>query len=220
MRRAGRNGSPVVTYSIIALCVVVFIVELITGGATSGAAYSALAYYPPLTATQPWRIVTSIFVHLSIIHILFNMYSLYIFGPTLERMLGRWRFAALFLLAGIGGSIAVMYIAPGTVVAGASGAIFGLLGAFFVIQRHLGGNNVQLLIVLALNLAIGFIVPNIAWQAHLGGLIVGALVAFIFVKTRNSSQRRLQFGLLGATTLVLIALGVAGAGLAFSRVYG
>jgi membrane associated rhomboid family serine protease len=217
MRRLGRSDSPVVTYSIIALCVVIFIAELVTGS-TRGVVFQDLVYYGPLTATEPWRIVTSLFLHLSVLHILFNMYSVFVFGPMLERMLGRARFAALFLLSGIGGSVAVLLIAPATPVAGASGAIFGLLGAYFVIQRHLGGNNVQLLIVIGLNLVISFIIPNIAWQAHIGGLIVGALIGLIFVRTRNRSQRGIQLASLGGTLAGLIVLTVVGASLVMSRV--
>ena len=217
MRRLGRSDSPVVTYGIIALCVVIFIAELLTGS-TGSVVFQDLVYYGPYTATQPWRIVTSLFVHLSILHILFNMYSVFIFGPMLERMLGRARFAALFLLSGIGGSVAVLLISPATPVAGASGAIFGLLGAYFVIQRHLGGNNVQLLIVIGLNLVISFVIPNIAWQAHIGGLIVGALVGLIFVRTRNRNQRGIQLLSLGGTFVGLIALTVIGASFALTRV--
>lgn len=198
-----------VTYSIIALCVLVFVLQLLTG--TFGPVFQSLAFQGGFAAIQPWRMITSIFVHLSILHILFNMYSLYVFGPMLESMLGRARFAALFLLAGFGGSVAVLLIAPTVGVAGASGAIFGLLGAFFVIQRHLGGNNVQLIIVIVLNLGIGFIVPGIAWQAHIGGLVVGAVVAFIFVRTRNRRQRPVQLAALGGTAAGLIALTVLGA---------
>lgn len=218
MRRVGSSDSPVVTYGIMALCVVVFIAELLTG-TTGGVVFQDLAYAPWLTAIEPWRIVTSIFVHLSILHILFNMYSLFIFGPMMERMLGRARFAALFLLSGIGGSAAVLLIAPGTVVAGASGAIFGLLGAYFVIQRHLGGNSRQLLIVIGLNLVLSFI-PGIAWQAHIGGLVVGALVGLIFVRTRNRSRRGIQLAALGGTALVLIGLIAFGASIALTRVSG
>jgi membrane associated rhomboid family serine protease len=197
--------------------VIVYVAELFTGGIPGGSVYQALAYYPPLTAIEPWRMITSVFVHLSILHILFNMYSLFIFGPMMERMLGRLRFAALFLLAGFGGSVGVLLIAPNTVVAGASGAIFGLLGAFFVIQRHLGGNNAQLLIVIGLNLVIGFVVPGIAWQAHIGGLIVGALVALIFVRTRDRRRRPMQLMLLGGTLAVLVVVTVAGSALLGSR---
>lgn len=219
MRRLGNSDSPIISYGIIALCVVIFIAELLTG-TTGGVVFQDLAYYGPLTATQPWRLVTSIFVHLSILHLLFNMYSVFVFGPMMERMLGRARFAALFLLSGLAGSVAVLLIAPATPVAGASGAIFGLLGAYFVIQRHLGGNNIQLLVVIGINLIISFVIPGIAWQAHIGGLIVGALIGLIFVRTRNRSQRRIQLAALGGTLVGLIALTVVGASIVLSRVSG
>jgi membrane associated rhomboid family serine protease len=112
----------------------------------------------------------------------------------------------------------VLLIAPATPVAGASGAIFGLLGAYFVIQRHLGGNNIQLLVVIGINLIISFVIPGIAWQAHIGGLIVGALIGLIFVRTRNRSQRRIQLAALGGTLVGLIALTVVGASIVLSRV--
>ena len=157
--------------------------------------------------------LTAIFLHGSIFHILVNMYSLFIFGSVMERLLGRWRFLALFLVSGFGGSVAVLWLAPGSAVVGASGAIFGLLGAFFVIQRRLGGNNIQLLIVIALNLVIGFLPGlNISWQAHVGGLVAGAAVAFVFLRTRRQDQARMQVLLVAgvvAALLVLTVLGVA-----------
>jgi membrane associated rhomboid family serine protease len=197
------NDGPVVTYSIMALCVVVFIVQSIGGNAVT----AELVYVPGLSTFEPWRFLTSIFAHASIIHILFNMYSLYIFGPVLERTLGRGRYLVLYLLAGFGGSVAVLLLAPFSTVLGASGAIFGLMGAFFVIQRGLGGtNNPSLLIVIGLNLVLPFIIGgNISWQAHLGGLIVGGLAAFILVKTRNRSQRVVQAVALTGLGLVLVA---------------
>lgn len=206
LRRVTRSGSPVVTYGIIAVCILVFVAQLVTG--TFGPVFQQLAYTGAYTPTQPWRMITSIFVHLSILHLLFNMYSLFVFGPILESMLGRARFAALFLITGFAGSVAVLLIAPDVAVAGASGAIFGLLGAFFVIQRHLGGSNVQLLIVIAINLGLTFFIGNIAWQAHVGGLIVGALLGLIFARTRNRSQRTSQIVGIGATAVGLIVITV------------
>ena len=204
------SSAPVVTWSIIALCVIVFGVQYLTGGPAGGATTAELLYFPPFTELEPWRMLTALFLHGSFLHILFNMYSLLIFGPILERALGRWRFLALYLLSGLGGSIAVLLIAPTIAVYGASGAIFGLLGAFFVIQRRLGGNSLQLVIVIGLNLVIGFVIPNIAWQAHIGGLVVGGIVAFVFLRTRAAGRRNEQLLLLLGVLVGLVVLTVVG----------
>ncbi len=201
------SDAPLVTYSILAVTVLVFLAQFLTQGAVTG----ALLYWPPLTAAEPWRMLTTMLVHSqqSIFHVLFNMYGLFILGPPLERMIGRWRFAALYLMSGFAGSVAVLLLSPSTAVVGASGAVFGLLGAFFIIQRHFGGNNMQIVIVIGLNLVIGFIVPGIAWQAHVGGIIVGALVAVSFVRTRRVAQQRLQHAMLAAIAVALVATTVA-----------
>ena len=121
-------------------------------------------------------------------------------------MLGRARFIALYLVSGLGGSVAVLWLSPATPVLGASGAIFGLMGAFFVIQRRLGGNNLQILIVIGINLVSGFILPGVSWQAHVGGVVTGALVALIFLRTRRITQRVQQIALVAALVAALIAL--------------
>ena len=212
VKRLAQPGAPIVTYAIMALCVVVFAAEVVTGQLVGSGSpiVNALLYYPPYTSIQPWRMLTSLFVHGSILHILFNMYSLFILGPELERLVGRWRFLALFLLSGLGGSVAVLLSTPGSAVIGASGAIFGLFGAYFVIARHLGGNSRQLIVVIVINLVIGFIVPNIAWQAHVGGLLIGALVAFVLVRTRDRQKRGIQLPLLAGVLALLIAATVIG----------
>lgn len=206
MRASGNR--PVVTYAIMALCIGVWLLQLIPGlGLTQ-----VLIYAPFLTESQPWRMITSTFAHSpsSIFHILFNMYSLWVFGSILERMLGRWRFLALYLVSGFGGSVAVLLLmSPTAGVLGASGAIFGLLAAFFVIQRKLVGTNVQLLIVIGLNLVIGFVPGlSIAWQAHVGGLIAGAAVAGVYLATRRRDQRNTQIALVALIVVVLVALSV------------
>lgn len=211
INRVRHGGGPIVTYSILAIMVVVYLLQQVTGGTVTG----ALAYHPGLTESQPWRMLTSLFVHSqgSIFHILFNGYALWLFGRMLEPSLGRWRFLTLYLLSGLGGSAAVLWLSPNTWVVGASGAVFGLFAAMFVIQRGLGGNATQLLVVIGLNLVIGFIPgSNISWQAHLGGLVVGALVALVFMKTRSprqSGRQRLLLSGVLALLLVTIFLGTA-----------
>ena len=207
-RMTGR-GAPVVTYAIIAVCIAVFILQslpIVGGSITQAIVYAG--FYSTPGAFEPWRMLTSIFAHGSIIHIALNMYTLWIFGMILEPLLGRARYAALFLISGFAGSVAVMLLAnPLQPVLGASGAIFGMLGAFFVIQRRLGGNATQILVLVAINLVIGFIPGfNIAWQAHVGGLIAGALVGLVFVETRAPQRRRLQVPLLMVLSVVLVAL--------------
>jgi membrane associated rhomboid family serine protease len=208
-RAATGRGAPVVTYSLIGITIVVYVLQLIPGlGVTDWLYFTPLAMSE--IAFQPWRLITSVFVHSTglIFHVLLNMYTLWIFGQLLENVLGRGRFLALYLISGLAGSVGVVWLADhNTSVVGASGAIFGLMGAFLVIQRRLGGSATQLLVLVGINLVIGFIPGlNIAWQAHLGGLVGGALVGLIFVETRKREQRGLQIGLLVGLTLLLLAL--------------
>jgi membrane associated rhomboid family serine protease len=201
------SGAPVVTYSIIGLCVLVYVLQAFSGGIVTDALQYA-GVYSQHELFQPWRLFTSIFVHYSILHIALNMYSLLIFGALLEPLLGRIRYLVLFLISGFAGSVAVLLIAvPEQAVGGASGAIFGLFGAFFVIQRRLGGNATQLLVLIGINLVIGFIPSfGISWQAHIGGLVGGALVGLIYTETRAPSRRPIQIGLLVLLSLILVAL--------------
>jgi len=190
------------TTVIIAVSVVVWLLNLLSGGVVN----QWLSYWTPLVGTQPWRIVTGLFVHSSLFHVGFNMLAVFIFGRMLENLLGTWRFVALYFLAGLGGDLAVSLLTPGTPVVGASGAIFGLFAAFFVIQRSLGYNAVQLLVIMGLNLVVGFLPgTNISWQAHVGGIVLGFVTGFVFSKTRNVRQRGLQTGLLVAEAVLLLA---------------
>jgi membrane associated rhomboid family serine protease len=208
--RASRasSGKPVVTYTLIGLTVVIFLLQLIPGtGVTQN-----LVYYPPLTASEPWRMITSAFLHSpsSIFHVGFNMFTLFIFGRALEIPLGRARFISLYLISALGGSVAVLLLAPGSVVLGASGSIFGIVAAFFVIQRRMGVNNRVLLIVLGINLVAGFIPGlNISWQAHVGGLVTGALLALVFLRQRNKKTVIPEFGLVALVAAGLVALTLA-----------
>jgi membrane associated rhomboid family serine protease len=201
------NGQPIVTYAIIGLCLIVYGIQFFTGDLNSPVTSGAI-YAPELTLVQPWRMLTSVFIHESILHVGLNMYSLFLIGPALERMLGRARYLAMFLICGFGGSVGVLLIAPyNQPVLGASGAIFGLFGAYFLIARRLGGNPTQILIVIVLNLVIGFIPGlGVAWQAHVGGLVTGLLLAFILLETRPRSRRVAQVLLIVAVVVALLAV--------------
>jgi membrane associated rhomboid family serine protease len=201
-------GAPVVTYSLIGICVLVFILQSLPGigdTVTGALQYAGLYSYPEVF--QPWRMITSIFTHASIIHIALNMYTLWVFGMILEPMLGRIRYLVLFLVSGLAGSLGVFLLSdPRVPVVGASGAIFGMMAAFLIIQRRLGGNATQLLILVGINLVIGFLPGlQIAWQAHVGGLVGGAIVGLIYVETRQRSRRPLQIGLVSLVAVLLLA---------------
>lgn len=179
---AAANGRPIVTLTIIGICAVSWLLQLVTSGAWT----EMLWFWPWGGAVEPWRFLTASFLHsTSPLHILFNMYALWITGQFLEPLLGRLRFGVLCLLSAVGGSVAVLLLAGDpftsnawvTPVVGASGMVFGLFGAMLPVMRRLGRSMGQILVLLAINGAIGFFVPNISWQAHLGGLVTGALVA-------------------------------------------
>ncbi|AWB85198.1 rhomboid family intramembrane serine protease [Mycetocola zhujimingii] len=203
------NDKPVVTYVILAVTALVFLLQLIPGlGITERLLYAGV-YSSPM-AFEPWRMLTTALVHSQnfILHVGLNMYSLWLFGQALEPMLGRARFLTLYLISAFAGSLGVLFLSvPNQAVVGASGAIFGLMGAFLVIQRKLGGNMNGLLVLVGINLVIGFIPgTNVAWQAHVGGLIGGALVGLIYVSTRGVRQKGLQIALIVALSVVLVAL--------------
>jgi membrane associated rhomboid family serine protease len=219
------SGTPVVTFVLIGLCVLAFIAQFLTGQALTEAWYLD----PRRIESEPWRLITSAFLHAPglILHLLFNMYALFAFGPALEGFLGRARFLALYLIGALGGSVAVvatyqLVIATqggvteatgGFIQAisalGASGAIFALMGALFALRRAMGINMAQLGIVLVINLVLGFVVPNVAWQAHLGGLVVGFVLGLVFAKTRRPQDRTRQLTGVAATAAVLVGLLVA-----------
>lgn len=198
-----KSDAPRVTYGLLTTMLLVYLAQLLSAGYLT----QLLLYWPPLTLIEPWRMITTIFVHsgTSVFHILFNGYSLYILGSLVEKLVGPGRFFTLFLLSGFGGSVLVLYLAPASAVVGASGAIFGLFGAIFVIQRSFGGPNIQLVVVLVLNLVMGFIIPGVSWQAHIGGLLTGAIVASALVNTRGKSNQ-LQRLSVGAIGIALAAL--------------
>jgi membrane associated rhomboid family serine protease len=214
---AAASGKPLVTYGIIAVCIVMYALQWIVPGQ---AVYEQLAYNnvfatPQYGAFEPWRMLTAAFLHSpdSVLHIVLNMYTLWIFGQALEPLLGRIRFLALYLISAIGGSVAYLLLNPVLVpgqglvgVVGASGAIFGLFGAMLLVQRHRGGDTRQLWVLIAINGVIGFLIPQIAWQAHLGGLVTGALCAAVLAYTpRGPRQGLIQAAGLVAVLALLIA---------------
>jgi membrane associated rhomboid family serine protease len=205
------GGRPIVTYWILAITSAVSVLAELPGvGVVIKNVLLFAAYlYPSLSGLpfEPWRLLTALLVHGGFIHLGLNMLALWMVGQQLEPLLGRARFLTLYLVSGLGGSVAMALIDPAQPTIGASGAIFGLFVALIVIGRHLGGNIVGALVVLAINFAYGFIVPGIAWQAHVGGAVVGALIALIYVRTSGRGTTKFWWiGLVSALVLVLLVV--------------
>jgi rhomboid protease GluP len=180
-------AQPRATYGLLALIILVFLAMTLAGGSESirvlilfGAKVNSL-----IAAGQVWRLLTSMFLHIGLIHLFFNGYALYIFGIQVERLYGSPRFLAIYLLAGLYGSLLSFAFGP-ELSAGASGALFGLLGAmlaFFRRHRETFGTwgrqqLLNLLVLAGLNLVLGFTVPGIDILAHLGGLVSGAVLGW------------------------------------------
>ncbi len=220
------DGRPKVTLGIVAVTGLVYIIGLIpgVGGIVSSLlAFNSFFVLPQAGVFQPWRLLTVALVHDGFFHVALNMMALWFIGRSLEPLLGRSRFLALYVLGALGGSVAVTLLAPGVWTVGASGAIFALFGALLVIGRHIGADIRVIGILIAINFALPFVLAalnaigsgdfvaslsavGISWQAHLGGLVTGALVGLIYARTRTAARRRLQTGLLIGLTVALIAL--------------
>lgn len=201
------GGRPVVTLTLIGLCVVSYVLQQVSDRWTID-----LAFVPFLGETEPWRFLTSAFLHSpsSLFHILFNMVALWSVGPFLEASLGRWRFLALYLLSAIGGSVMFLLLATPyaaswfTVLVGASGAVFGLFGAVLVVLRRVGRSAGGIVGVLVINAVLGFVLPGVAWQAHLGGLVVGAALGAAFAYAPRERRTVVAVGSCAAVAVLLV----------------
>lgn len=210
-----RSGRPVITYGIIAVCVLSWIIQMVTVEWTH-----ALWFWPTGGAFEPWRFVTAALVHStgSPLHLLFNMYALWIMGQFLEPLLGRARFAMLCLVCAIAGSVAVLLLAGGSPldpesawripVVGASGMVFGLFGAAIPALRRMRRSAIQMWVLIAINAVLGFVIPNVSWQGHLGGLLAGLAVGSAFMFAPRRAQRLVAFAVPGAVTVLLVLAAV------------
>ncbi len=210
-----RRATPV-TWGLVAINVVVFALQELF---PSLSIEHRFAQFPPwVEAGEWWRVVTAMFLHGAVLHLLFNMYALWLFGPVLERRFGSLSYGALYLAGGLGGGMLYQLIGSDAAAVGASGAIFGLLGALLAAsyrQRHTRAGAAvfgQLGVLLAINLALPLFVPNIAWQAHVGGLITGILIAAAWdhmpLAGKNAPWRRIAVAVavgLAALLVVLLA---------------
>jgi membrane associated rhomboid family serine protease len=175
-----RSRTPA-TFALLGVIAIGYLAQLVFGDSL----VLTFAFYPPLMWSEPWRLITSAFIHSGIMHVMFNGYSLWVLGNLIERVLGPARFLLVFAVSVIAGCLAVFVLSPESLTVGASAGIFGLFATLFMINRGFGGNNVSLLAIIGLNLAIGFIVPGIAWEAHIGGLIGGFVTTLIIRRARR-----------------------------------
>ncbi|MCL2090976.1 MAG: rhomboid family intramembrane serine protease [Micrococcales bacterium] len=218
------SDRPVVTLTLIGLCVVAFVAQMAVPGFTHD-----LQFVPRDSADEPWRFLSAAFLHSTefLLHIVFNMLALWMVGPFLEASLGRARFVTLYLLSALGGSVGMLVAAKVTSpvlptlpvlahtlwyveVVGASGAVFGLFGAVLVVLRRTGRSAQGIVGVLVINGVLGFVVPHIAWQAHLGGLVVGAALGAAYAYAPRARRREVSLAasLAVALALVLVAVGI------------
>ena len=184
-----------------------------TGAAACAALGAQAAWLPGVADGAYWQLLTSAFAHVEIMHLGFNMLALWFLGPQLERVIGRYRFLALYGVSALTGSLVVLWFSdPASSTLGASGAVFGLLGALLVLAYKVKGNVQSILMWLGINVAYTFFGPgSISWQGHLGGLVGGALVAAIIVYAPRQNRTRTQWtgiAVVAAVTLALILLRV------------
>lgn len=212
----GRMGSvtPVVTYVLVGLCVAGFLLQRV---APQAAAW--LLFRPYTSLAFPWTFFTSGFLHGGVMHLLLNMVALWVVGGQLERLVGHWRYAAVYLVSVLAGHTAVLLLADPFATAwtqgtlGASGGIFGLFGSLLVVSRRLRGDISQIIILIALNLLITFTIPGISWQGHLGGLVMGGAMTWLLFALRPRATPGADREALGRRSAMIHA-GVIAAGFA------
>jgi membrane associated rhomboid family serine protease len=228
---AGRAGAA--TKTLIGINVLVMVLSIAIGGsrAVAGGGWGGLlGGNTPLTdalaiignapyvaggpahgvaAGEWYRLVTAMFVHYGVLHLLLNMYALWILGRDLERVLGPLRFTALYLLAGLGGNVAAyLFTAPNAATAGASTAVFGLMAAIFVILKRLHLSVAPILPIIVINVIFTFTIANISVAGHLGGLVIGGIVAAILAYAPRDRRALVQGVGCAAVLLFLIVLAV------------
>jgi len=230
------SGNAPITRALIAINLAIYLITVVQGGglnAPGGALFNKfilvgsnthLGVFTPYGDIahdhEWWRLVTAMFLHGSILHIAFNMYALWVIGTPLEQYLGKSRYLGLYFVSGLAGSAGALVQAPFTPVVGASGAIFGILGAMMVLEWQITGRLAgQAAALVAINLGISFVIPGISWGGHVGGLIGGILIMLAYGHwgDRGRAQHG-QLGLGGVLGLIVVAVGSVA--IAYFRVRG
>lgn len=227
--RAGMDGY--VTKTLIFLNVAVFLVTLAMGGfALFGGGGTELHIWgavngpgyvinnrgeifglgaPGIDQGALWRLFTAMFLHYGILHLLLNMYALWVLGRSLEAALGPIRFGALYLLSGLGGNIACYVFSPTDLAAGASTAIYGLFAAYFLVLRRLGRDATSVMLVIAINVVLTFNIQGISIAGHMGGLVTGAICGLGLAYAPRQNRTLVQSAVLVGTFVALVVTTVA-----------
>jgi membrane associated rhomboid family serine protease len=188
------TADPVLTYALIAANVLVQFASLASGASAAGGSFGVSSLLENASVSRPavadgevWRILTAGFFHAGFFHLFFNMFALYILGGLLEPAIGRLRFGLIYFVSLLAGSFGALLAEPTTPTVGASGAIFGLMGAAVVVMRNRGISPMEsgLGFWILLNLLITFTVPNISIGGHIGGLVGGGLAAVVLFDLRD-----------------------------------
>jgi membrane associated rhomboid family serine protease len=223
VRRTSAGTEALVTKTLIGLNVAIYLVTASQGGgfnAPGGALFDKMLLFGPSVAGGDWwRLITAAFLHASILHIGFNMLALWWFGAPVEAYLGRLRFIGVYLVSGLAGSAGALVLTPTAVTVGASGAIFGILGAMLILEwqatGRLGGNAMTLIVI---NLALSFAIANISIGGHIGGLIGGILCTLALAHWGRGSAAYGRVGAVGLAGLVVVA--VLSVAIAYLKVRG
>jgi membrane associated rhomboid family serine protease len=218
----GRTDA-LVTRTLIAINVVVYLITAVQGAgvnAPGGRLFNDMFLYGPAVGQGDWwRLITAAFLHASILHIGLNMYVLWIIGAPVEQYLGRARFLGLYFVSGLAGSAGALVLTPTALTVGASGAIFGILGALLIIEwqttGRLAGNAMTWIVI---NLALSFVISNVSIGGHVGGLIGGILVTLSFA---NWGRGHAAYGKIGVAGFAgLVAVAIASVAVAYFKVRG
>jgi len=188
VKTVGTVTEPTLTYILMGINIVLWLGFQLSGGTGSELYAQAALSRVGLREGYVWEVVTSGFLHApGFLHIAFNMFALYVLGGLLEPAIGRLRFGLIYAVSLLAGAFGALLLSPVGLTVGASGAIFGLMGAAVVIMRNRGINPMEngLVFIIGLNLVISFLVPNISIGGHLGGLVGGALAAFVMFDLRD-----------------------------------
>jgi membrane associated rhomboid family serine protease len=223
-RRGAFEGTgALVTKTLIGINLLVYLITVTQGAGINspgGSLFSKWILYGPAVANGDWwRLITCAFLHASLIHIAFNMYFLWFVGEAVESVLGRGRFLLVYLISGLAGSAGALVINPKMPAVGASGAIFGILGAALILERQrnyvLGGQALGLIVI---NLILSFVISNISIGGHVGGLAGGALCTLVLSRFGRGHAAYGRIGLTGVAGVV--GVGLLSVAVAYWRVRG